>query len=298
MAEPEKVEGRPGEKAAPSRTAAVTSQHNLFQPAALACARRGWFVFPCRPNAKEPLWGCLWKQEATCDPERLLQWWGAWPTANIGIALGHSFLAVVDVDDPTRFKATGFQLPRTLTSRTARGGHFYYRSDQELRTHYGDGYEVKGGAGAYVIAPPSLHPTGARYSWIDPNAPLSPLPVWAAEKAAPKPYPEGQWSVEAEFNPSPRTSRYGRIVLLSECKALAAMAPNTGRNNKLNKVAFRIGQLCVEGKIGVVDGCLDPETAEMLWDAALTCGLDLEEFQRTAPHAFEDGQRSPRDRSG
>lgn len=285
-------ESRPRAEGGPDRNSGFLNHNALLLESALSYAlRRGWSVFPCKSGGIEPVRGFKWKQEASTDPDRIREWWAEWPGANIAIVLGaRSGVVIADVDDVARFKEGGLELPRTLTARTsAERGHFYYSAEGGIKGTAGAGYDLKA-EGSYVIAPPSLHPSGAQYKWVSTNAPLAPVPEWVAQKAAPRPACE--WSISGEPKLSPRTSRYGRIVLLSECKALAAMAPNTGRNNKLYKIAFRIGQLCAEGKIGVVDGCLDPEVSEMLRDAALACGLDQEEFQRTAPRAFVDGQRS------
>lgn len=64
---------------------------------ALDCIRRGWFVFPCKPRAKEPLVRGGF-HAATNDREQILDWWTKWPDANVGIATGASGLSVLDID--------------------------------------------------------------------------------------------------------------------------------------------------------------------------------------------------------
>jgi Bifunctional DNA primase/polymerase, N-terminal len=65
---------------------------------ALALARRGLWVFPCRPCCKEPATanGC---NDATTDPDLIERWWHQEPECNIGVATGaRSHIFVLDVD--------------------------------------------------------------------------------------------------------------------------------------------------------------------------------------------------------
>lgn len=66
--------------------------------AALACARRGWPVFPLAVGGKRPAVR-NWEDRATTDPDRIRRCWaaGAW---NIGLATGPAGLVVVDLDRP------------------------------------------------------------------------------------------------------------------------------------------------------------------------------------------------------
>ncbi|WP_246236395.1 bifunctional DNA primase/polymerase [Actinomadura chibensis] len=69
--------------------------------AALACAARGWHVFPLRPGDKRPLPRFTdWEAHATTDPARIRAFWGRGPAFNIAIACGPSELVVVDLDTP------------------------------------------------------------------------------------------------------------------------------------------------------------------------------------------------------
>src|SRR5258708_4431274 len=54
---------------------------------ALAYARVGFAVFPCRPRGKEPITKHGFK-DATRDEAQIRKWWTRWPDANIGIATG------------------------------------------------------------------------------------------------------------------------------------------------------------------------------------------------------------------
>ncbi|MGQ9552978.1 MAG: bifunctional DNA primase/polymerase, partial [Anaerolineae bacterium] len=102
--------------------------------AALAYARRGWPVFPCRPKGKEPLSEHGFKDAAT-NPATIKAWWSKWPSANIGIPTGAATFVALDVDlrhggDETLHaldKEHG-PLPPTAHVLTGGGGdHFYFR---------------------------------------------------------------------------------------------------------------------------------------------------------------------------
>ncbi|HLI78147.1 MAG TPA: bifunctional DNA primase/polymerase, partial [Acidobacteriaceae bacterium] len=83
--------------------------------------------------------------------------------------------------------------------RTGRGEHRYYRHPgREVRNFAGrvQGLDLRGDGG-YVVAPPSLHPSGRRYEWaLSPqDAPPSEMPAWLLEMAtgpgeAPKDEPD------------------------------------------------------------------------------------------------------------
>ncbi len=61
----------------------------------LACAERGWYLFPVRPGDKRPAIAG-WQHRASADPDRLLEFFRAHPGFNAGIACGPSGLLVID----------------------------------------------------------------------------------------------------------------------------------------------------------------------------------------------------------
>lgn len=135
--------------------------------------------------------------DATADPAQVEEWWGKWPDANIGIATGRG-LIVLDVDGPEGQAAIrGRHVPLTVTARSGRdgGGHHVY-----LRAPAGVRLTNRSGAlpgvdlktdGGYVVAPPSCHATGRRYSWGDYTAPgdvrIADTPEWLVNLATAQP---------------------------------------------------------------------------------------------------------------
>lgn len=164
--------------------------------AALSYAERGWAVFPLRPREKIPFAGTQGFKDATCDAGRIRESWGLHPTANVGIATGKmSGLTVVDVDPKNGGDATLLdlqrehgRLPDTVTVSTGSGGFHFYFADAGVgnsASRIGKGVDVRG-VGGYVVAPPSIHPSGRTYEFFEDAAPgvvgVVGLPTWLLEK--------------------------------------------------------------------------------------------------------------------
>ncbi len=102
----------------------------------------------------------------------------------VGIATGRkSGLLVIDVDGDSGFKsAASLRLPPTRTVQTHNGVHLYYTYPDSAHLipsspgGLAEGIDVKGDEG-FVNAPPSHHPEGGSYQWLDPDAPLAALPA-------------------------------------------------------------------------------------------------------------------------
>lgn len=107
---------------------------------------------------------------ASCDPRRVRPWWRAQPGANVGLRTGVAF-DVVDIDDPAAWdlleEVAGGPIKAGMAVITARGWHLYFApAGLGCRTAILPGVDIRG-TGGYVVAPPSLHPSGARYRFVD-----------------------------------------------------------------------------------------------------------------------------------
>lgn len=73
-------------------------------------------------------------------------------------------------------------MPQTLAAKTGGGGwHVYFAGDLPSSVAaLGPGLDTRG-AGAYVVAPPSLHVSGNRYAWRGSDVPIAPPPDWLVE---------------------------------------------------------------------------------------------------------------------
>jgi hypothetical protein len=149
-----------------------------------------YFILLPRANGKAT-WRSFQSQRATVD--QICQWCQQAPDMNIGIICGNGLL-VVDVDGDkgrTTLEHLG-AIPPTVTALTGRlegGTHYYLRlkpgrwkrnvRGEELHNHGGIDLQLEG---RYVIAPPSLHPSGRRYRWQDGHDPatiiMADAPEW------------------------------------------------------------------------------------------------------------------------
>lgn len=157
---------------------------------ALALAQLDWGVIPLRPGDKRPLkpWREYQKRKLT-DTE-IVEQFERNPDANIGVVTGHvSNLLVLDCDEPDALKRLGRGVPVTPFAETARGQHYYFAlPDATIRstTAIADGLDVRANGG-YVVAPPSVHPTGKPYEWVVPpvgefSVKPAPAPAWLIEE--------------------------------------------------------------------------------------------------------------------
>src|SRR2546428_2118695 len=171
-----------------------------LRDAALEYAQRGWHVVPlysirddgtcdcgredCSSPGKHPRTP-HGQDAATPEPAQIRDWWTVWPDANIGIACQQSGILVLDVDprnggDETlaalieKFGA----LPETLTADTGGGGQHYVLEHPgvKLPAHAGRGLDIKDDG--YIVVAPSLHASGKRYTWRDPDASVVEVPRW------------------------------------------------------------------------------------------------------------------------
>lgn len=159
--------------------------------------------------------GSKWDERASSNKEQIDDSWvgnGTYPAdsageehryagqrqpRNVGIVIAKEMF-VFDIDGSTgkaSFEALVDQhgpLPKTWTCNTGSGGQHFYFS-------YPDGLDIRNSAGTiapnidiranggFVVAPPSIHPTGNFYSWADGCAPweceIAAAPEWLVKAA-------------------------------------------------------------------------------------------------------------------
>ncbi|AQU78308.1 bifunctional DNA primase/polymerase [Planococcus faecalis] len=159
-------------------------------------------VFPIVPASKAPLTKNGFK-DASKDAAQISRWWASNSAAGIGIPTGEvSGIIVIDVDPRNggdvsleRLTAEYGELPDTVHCLTGGGGdHFYFKYDGRVtKSSLVDypGLDFQGN-GKYVVAPPSVHPSGNSYEWEESSKPvitkLAPLPEWLIKllKGTPK----------------------------------------------------------------------------------------------------------------
>jgi hypothetical protein len=154
---------------------------------------RGWSLLPLRSHDKRPL--VAWEPLQSSHPsaEQVADWFGRWPDANIGIVTGEiSNLIVLDIDPKhggdaslDRLERQFGQLPATIEVTTGGGGHHFYFAHPggliRSRAGLAQGVDLRGDGG-YIVAPPSIHPSGHPYLWDVGHSPedvaLAALPRW------------------------------------------------------------------------------------------------------------------------
>ena len=128
--------------------------------------------------------------------EQVETWWTRWPDANVAVVTGLvSGIDVLDIDprnggdDALRsLEEEWGELPETVEARSGGGGrHLWFAAPAGLPSAVlAAGLELKAERGI-VLAPPSLHASGVRYTWVPGRSPAdldpAPVPAWLATLA-------------------------------------------------------------------------------------------------------------------
>jgi Bifunctional DNA primase/polymerase, N-terminal len=248
---------------------------NELRDAALGYAALGWLVFPCRQAGKEPATKRGF-YDATTNPERLKRLWRA-GDLNIGVATGAaSRFWVLDVDGAegkanlARLEAGHGALPITRTSITARGYHLLFRYSAPLPSMAGriaPHLDTRCDRG-YIVAPPSVHPSGRTYQWLDETCEVATAPDWIVRLARQRPASISERAT-ATIHPPLRAewhAMYGQSALQAELAQLRATAPGS-RNHALNRATFKIYQLVAGHEVeprGIDEALIDACRANRL----------------------------------
>ena len=129
---------------------------------------------------------------------------------------GRLFPYFLDFDDMGAYRELWPECPPTRRVDTFRGGHVWLFAHAPVRTHAYKlhGFEIRA-TGAYVAAPPSIHPSGLIYEFVDELVPVAVADVLSF--------------VDLEFDSVPETfapnlPRLAQRILRSDEKTLAAYA--------------------------------------------------------------------------
>lgn len=211
-----------------------------------------WNVMPVgrdkRPLLRE--WRHL--QERRVTPDMLAGWRKLRPVGLAVITGAISGIIVLDSDGPAGEESLrGRALPPTPTVLTGGGGvHRYYRHPggrmpNAVRLGGLAGVDLRGDGG-YVVAPPSLHPSGRRYEWA-PS--LSPADIPVADPPA--------WLLDL-LHHAPAADRPGRpagATAPDEWRRLVAGVDEGARNESVARLAGHLLRRYVDPYVGL-DLCL------------------------------------------
>ncbi len=143
-------------------------------------AQLGWSVFPVVFREKHPATVHGFK-DASCDVATVEDMFGPNGAYNIGVATGSASgsLIVIDADMKPEHGTDGASFveawqrehgawPDTVEATSGGGGrHWYFVAPPGIKTSANaeHGVDVRA-EGGYIVAPPSIHPSGTPYEWV------------------------------------------------------------------------------------------------------------------------------------
>lgn len=243
--------------------------------AAVRYARLGIGVFPLRPRDKKPFGRTEGLKSATRDDNLVRGWWlgteplplkpdeanrapvKAGPTANIGIATGAmAGFWVLDLDGEeaeaglAALVAVHGPLPPTVEQSTGKGRHLCFAWDPAVGIRNSAGkigpkIDVRG-EGGYIVAPPSIHPSGRQYAWTPGHAPgemaFAAAPNWLVKLALPVDAPAQATRPAQRVVIEGRATSYGEACLTTAVRMIAGAAPGQQQDRLWGYACF-VGSL-------------------------------------------------------
>jgi hypothetical protein len=225
--------------------------------------REQFALLPLKPGDKVPdpellptnksgyaTWTPL-SERAASDAE-VERWFKEKPNINVGLICGPvAGLYVLDVDKKP--PADIGELPPTVTVKTGRGWHYYFKSNKTIKTFTMGKWGSLQGVGSYVVAAGSVHPGGAIYEYADTmginEIEIADLPEWLADGRRRKKH---VFMGESARAPAPTTSLF-KSPPISEIKdwhtnntvSMPCIEFSTYEElNQAPAVAFKVLELC------------------------------------------------------
>jgi hypothetical protein len=255
-------------------------------------------VFPLKPKGKEPLTDDP-KRESRCPPHEhglkdattdlatIDAWWSMHPTANVALRTGDVF-DVLDLDGPEAVEK--FRIfcdehsidPATIrkaVAKTSKGWHYFFNA-----SGCGNRARMLGapidwrGKGGYVVAAPSIHPSGALYRWVVnlagglPDVPQALRDVLEPAAAVPL----RPTLVRTTFGEGEHDAYFKKAF---EAELERVKAAQTGERN-----VTVFNAMC--NVIELVNSGLDATAVDDVYDAGRSLGLDERELDRTMQSAW------------
>ena len=248
----------------------ILETHNFFD-IAMFYAEHKIKVFPVKRQDKKPLCANGFKS-ATTDKVVLQEWNKKFSDCNIGIPTGCiNNIFVVDVDGEQGFESLNrleliygkLDAPTVITGK---GKHLYFKMPEntDIKSSVGkiaDHIDIRANGG-YVVAPPSIHENGHRYTWENfiPNQDFPEAPSWLISLIT-----------NAEKQPLPVSGVLEEI----------SNAPQGQRNDTLYKRSISLIARAMRENLNIAD------IKENIINAAMLSGLSTEEALKTFNNALK-----------
>lgn len=213
----------------------------------------------CQSPGKAPVLK-NWTSHKETTEEELEEWFGINRYANIGLVLGQTAsynLVGVDIDgdlgEQTFMEVSkDKEVPHTWEFTSGNGRRLLYQIPMNIVTKknkiaWKQGHEELAfiANGQQTVLPPSKHPSGRIYSWIEGHSPeecdLAVAPKWIIDIVRVE-----QQSDEPEDLPFEAAGKPGKPIQLSEPVVAEENMNEIGEGNRSNQLTRLVGSLCAK----------------------------------------------------
>lgn len=264
-------------------------------------AKKGIPIFPLLgndaenpPDAKKPRLPGDWHQYASIDPSIVREWIRSFPNA-WWAAVVPKDMVVLDVDRRealSELEAEVGSLPKTWTTKTARGVHHLFKSDRAAAIGNKSGalptgIDVRGGGKGYIVVLSPHH----QVSWDGAPAILPPAVedlilggAWARRNVADQLEDVPPPNRREDAKPISDPTGWASSCLQCSVETLQKMPPNSGRRDVANDAAFRLGSAVA---LGLIPRASVLEALARAWEAR---GGSKHPVKDVLQRALADGQ--------